>query len=522
MTMVSHCSFDAMKMMQTLFLSLLASAAFVLAASADDSSIMPVVFPKLEINGYPARMFLTTSVPGTGLIDPLDKHLKLKGQADWVETQGLSFRISDQTPVKGGGQTFMAPILSVRLPLWARVLSHLVKIPVDGVVGWPEVRDNILVFDSAQHTIRRAEQLPPETSGWLKLKVVPDDSLLLELPLPDGEMGTLGVDTCQGGSTAIMMSADQWKEWKSAHSHPGWAEEIKLGALTLTDVKVKEMSTREENSLLDETPRARAAWKLGMAALTRMDLVVDAQNGWAYLHPKPPQTKTKAPIEDVEWKVAENVRLSSDNLFVYSGIYKWFKNDLTGAEADFTHSLELNRRNADAYSERGAVREVLGDFSNAVSNYDKVIELRPSNSEWERLYRQALLWRLGHPAQEAAKPVVEEKKNAEPVIALDAVEVQAVRPRGKARWVKTIGLFLRGTLDETELLAEARKSEGSSSASEQKAQADYYIGMMRLSKGDQPGARAWFKKCVAAGIKDDCEYNFADAELARMTGAKPR
>ena len=210
MTMVSHCSFDAMKMMQTLFLSLLASAAFVLAASADDSSIMPVVFPKLEINGYPARMFLTTSVPGTGLIDPLDKHLKLKGQADWVETQGLSFRISDQTPVKGGGQTFMAPILSVRLPLWARVLSHLVKIPVDGVVGWPEVRDNILVFDSAQHKIRRAEQLPPETSGWVKLKVVPDDSLLLELPLPDGEMGTLGVDTCQGGSTAIMMSADQW------------------------------------------------------------------------------------------------------------------------------------------------------------------------------------------------------------------------------------------------------------------------------------------------------------------------
>jgi lipoprotein NlpI len=83
-------------------------------------------------------------------------------------------------------------------------------------------------------------------------------------------------------------------------------------------------------------------------------------------------------------------------------------------------------------------------------------------------------------------------------------------------------LFLRGTLDEKELLAEARKSEGSSSASEQKAQADYYIGMMRLSKGDQPGARVWFKKCVAAGIKDDCEYNFAVAELARMAGATSR
>jgi lipoprotein NlpI len=511
-----------MKMMQTLIRGLLASAAFVLTASADDTEIMPVAFPKIEINGHPARMFLTTLVSGSGFIDPLDKHLKLKGQADWVEVQGLSFRISDQTQVKGGGQTFMAPILSVRLPLWARVLTHLVKIPVDGVVGWPEVRDNILVFDSAQHTIRRVEQLPPETAGWLKLKVVPDDLLLLELPLPDGEMATLGVDSCQGGSTAIMMSSAQWKEWKSAHSHPGWAEEIKLGALTLTDVKIKEMSTREENSLLDETPGAQAAYKLGMAALERMDLVVDAKNGWAYLHPKPPQIKTKAAAVEVEWKVADNVRLGSDNLFVYSGIYKWYKNDFTGAEADFTHSLELNSRNADAYTERGEVREVLGDFPSAVSNYDRLIELRPANSEWERLYRQTLLWRLGRPPQEEPKPVVEVKKTPEPVIALDAVEVQGVRLRGKERWVKTLGLFLRGTLDEKELLTAARKSEGSSSASQRKAQAYYYIGMMRLSKGDQAGARQWFKKCVAAGVKDDCEYNFAAAELARMAGVKPR
>jgi tetratricopeptide (TPR) repeat protein len=393
----------------------------------------------------------------------------------------------------------------------------LVKIPVDGVVGWPEIRDNILVFDSAKRTIRRVEQLPPETSGWLKLKVVPDDYLLLELPLPDGETGTLGLDTLEGGSTAVLMSEAPWKEWKAAHSHPSRAEEIKLGPLTLTDVKVKEMSAREANDLLDETPAVKSVWMLGLSALMRLDLVVDAKNGWAYLNPKPPLNKTNAPPEAGEWKVADNVRVSNDNFFVYSGTYKWYIHDYTGAEADYNHALELNPRNADAYSGCGTIRQVLGDFTNAVSNYDKVIALRPNNSAWERLYRQTLLWRLGRPPQEEeAKPAVVEIKSPEPAIALEPVVVQGARPRTKERWVKTLALFQRGDLDEKELLAAAKRHDGSESVSSQKAEAYYYIGMMRLSKGDQAGAREWLKKCRSAGMKDSSEYYFAVAELARM------
>jgi lipoprotein NlpI len=295
-----------------------------------------------------------------------------------------------------------------------------------------------------------------------------------------------------------------------------------LGALTLTDVAVKEMSAREASDLLDETPAAKAVWSLGMTGLMRLDLVVDGKNGWAYLHPKPPLNKTNAPPAGGEWKVADNVRVSSDNLFVYAGIYKWYLNDFAGAEADYTHALALNPRNADAYSERGAVREVLGDFSNAVSNYDKVIELRPATSEWERLYRQALLWRAGRPPAIEAKPAAVEKKSPESAIALEPVVVQGVRPRVKERWPKSLALFLQGDLDEKELLAAAKKSDGTATVSAQKAQADYYIGMMRLSQGDKAGAHEWFKKCRAAGMKDDDEYYFAVAELARLAAAPPR
>jgi lipoprotein NlpI len=88
--------------------------------------------------------------------------------------------------------------------------------------------------------------------------------------------------------------------------------------------------------------------------------------------------------------------------------------------------------------------------------------------------------------------------------------------------VKTLGLYLRGTLDEKDLLTAAKQKVSEAPVSEQKAQAEYYIGMVHLSKGDKPGAREWLKKCRSAGIKDDDEYYFAVAELARLAAAPPR
>lgn len=515
-----------MKIIQTLLGSLLLSAAFVPTGWAEGLSINCVDFQEMEINGRPARMVLMTSLPATGLLDLDAKHLGLKTPGTWEDIARVSVRISELTPVQEAGQTFMAPILVARLPWWARLASHFCTIPADGAVGWPEVRDNILVFDSGDRTIRRAEHLPPETSGWLKFKILPDDYLLLDVPLADGGKGTVWIDSAE--SQSVMVPPAQWKEWKAAYPHPARGDEIRLGALTLTDVAVKELSTGEAKDLLNETPTATAVWKLGMAALTRLDLVVDGKDGWAYLHPKPPEPKntTNAPVAEGDWRVAENVRLSSDNLFVYAGLYKQYKDDFIGALADFNHALQLNPRNADAYANRGAVREIQGDFPSAVADYDKVIELRPERSEWQRLYRQALLLRMGPLAESAAKPGARGKEASESPVALEPVVVSAMRPKGAAasqkRWVETLELFLAGKLDEKELLALAKKSDGQLPASEQKTLAYYYIGMMRLSKGDSAGARECLQKCRGAGQKDDDEYFFAGAELSRLDASAPR
>jgi lipoprotein NlpI len=506
-------------MIQTLFRSLLMSAAFVLTGwGADGLTINCVDFQKIEINGRPARMILITSLGATGLLDAEARRLGLKGHETWVEAFRLTVRISESTPVQDAGQNFMAPIPIVRLPWWARLASHFFTIPVDGAVGWPEVRDNILVFDSAARTIRRVEQLPPETAGWMRLKVVPSDCLLLELPLTNGEMGVIWVETSE--SQSVLIPPTQWKEWKASYPHSARADEIKLGPLTLTDVAVKELSAGDAKVLLNVTPAATALWVLGISALTRLDLVVDGKNGRAYLHPKPPDpphNPTNTSPSKGDWKVAENVRLSSDNLFVYSGLYKLHKNDFIGALADFNHTLELNPRNFDAYSGRGVIREVLGDYPVAVSNYDQVIKLRPDNSEWERLYRQALLWRLARSPEKDTNPAAGGK-----VVVLEPVVVYGYRQGRKEHWTKTLALFLDGMMDEKALLAAAKKSDGELPASEQKALASYYIGIMRLSKGDQKGACEWLQKCRAAGFKDDPEYYFSAAELVRMDAVVPR
>ena len=167
--------------------------------------------------------------------------------------------------------------------------------------------------------------------------------------------------------------------------------------------------------------------------------------------------------------------------------------DLAGAIADCTRSLEIDPSNADAYSRRGAAREIRGDFADALSDIDKVIDLRPEDADYERLYRQTLLWRLGRPSEDLGNG----------------------SNTWKGHWTKTIGLYLSGRIDEKTLLEAAKKSDVEP-AGGQKCEAEYYIGMMHLSKGDKDAARASFRKSRSVVLNDYDEYRFAGAELARL------
>ena len=168
-------------------------------------------------------------------------------------------------------------------------------------------------------------------------------------------------------------------------------------------------------------------------------------------------------------------------------------------DVDDLGAMLCGRMNAKAHTLRGVAREVLGDFSGAVSDYDEVIKLKPADSDWERLYRQTLLWRLGCPPEAFSKDL----------------------GGCKLGWTQTIARFLAGQLDEAALLEAAQKNNGVA-VPEQNGLAWYYIGTMRLSKGDLAGAREMFEKCLHDHLKGDDEYEFAVAELARLKTATPQ
>ncbi|HEX3718553.1 MAG TPA: tetratricopeptide repeat protein [Verrucomicrobiae bacterium] len=541
-----------MKVLKVLLRGPVLAAAVVLSASAGRQPDTRVVFPVTAINGRPAHLLLDTGSSSSVLFDGGAKRLGLKPTG-----------FTDPVPITADGQTFTAPIPTFRFqtPWYFRLAFVRAKISADGLIGWPEVRDNILVFDADKRVVRSVDKLPPETAGWMKLKVIPSRWLLLEVPMDNGQAGVLEVDT--GSFWAVEMPPWEWKQWKADHpkapltAHWGgiasfgisrfqvaWADKVKLGALTLTDIPVQNMPASLGTYLRDQAPDAKAEWAIGMYALMRMNLIVDGKNGWAYVHPKPapgpaypgvkrPNFKGGGPDGVANWTVADSVRLSGDSLYVSSGEYKWGKNDFAGALADYDHALALNPNNAEArsdrgdlrafqgdtqgaiadctksielnptdpdtYSRRGAAREIRGDFSDAVADYEKVLELRSEDSDYERLYRDSLLWRLGRRPD----------------------DLSSASTIWKGRWTKKIGMFLAGKIDERSLLAAARIKDAEPVAG-QKCEAWYYIGMFHLSKGDKDDARVSFRASRAVVLNDYDEYRFAGAELARLDAVARR
>jgi PDZ domain/Aspartyl protease len=243
-----------------------------------------------RIDGKPARMYLDTGAENVWL------------SRKSVERLGLKLR-----PVKGGsGSHFFAGTVSGELT--ATGISWKGRFSVynaangmnreDGMIGWPQVRDHIIRFDASTGAFTFLTSVPVALTGWIQLPLEGRLKVLaLKAPAAAGG-GLILVDT--GSSSGVGLPPAAWSDWKANNKlkprtltagyaldvglmvrEQAWADRLVVPGLTLTDAVVEEADKWSLGSA-----GSQHVATLGLAALKRLDLIVDGKRGVAYLRPK--------------------------------------------------------------------------------------------------------------------------------------------------------------------------------------------------------------------------------------------
>jgi hypothetical protein len=169
---------------------------------------------------------------------------------------------------------------------------------MDGFIGWPALRQNIVIIQVADRKWSLADHLPAPVRNTARVGMYSSQDVLVLDAGRRPQHVAIFVDT--GMSDGVKLAPQLWRAWRAAHPRapttlnsyftPGaglvvaeecWADEIELGTLTLHDVPVQPASASD----LAAVPQDYAA-TLGLVALARVDLAVDSPHGTATVTPR--------------------------------------------------------------------------------------------------------------------------------------------------------------------------------------------------------------------------------------------
>ena len=277
---------------------------WALTAQATDERILL----DATINGKPARLVFDTGASDLILFRKGAERLGLK-----VTEPPRDLRVAPGEVAAGRTEPCDLVLGSTRTRTAFRVFEppSFLKMGVDGAVGWQPIRYNTIQIDAGLRKATWLTNEPPEAATWLKFRIRGQSRILcLEIPGQDDNRGVLSLDT--GSSCGVALNPDKWRVWKAAHTNqpatlmagymPGagtvvteefWAKELTFGPLVLTEVPIMLANVAEQAM---GSPGFEAS--LGLAALKRLDLIIDGNLGIAYISPKstpPPLYRAQSP-----------------------------------------------------------------------------------------------------------------------------------------------------------------------------------------------------------------------------------
>ncbi len=450
-----------------------------------------------------------------------------------------------------GHETYRLKLATVHVPLpWGWLID------LDGVIGWPDLKDDLFTFDAADDAIKRVDRLPLDTNGWSRLPLNrPAGVLALEIARPDGKTGVLEVDT--GNAEGISLSPARWKEWRATHPHargrwqfnfmPGSgpalgrryeAEDLAIGPLVWKRVNIRK-ARPSETGIVEGDDVFEAS--IGLAALRQLNLIIDRTNHMAYVRRDP----DCVPSQETHRRNARRGAMASTNSTVRLGLREheywdlavealhsgkldtaitnasWLlalrpdhagalavrgiatfrmhfahgsATNLDQARGDLSRALELDPDISSLYSIRGYIYYLTQRWDDALSDFRHFCEKAPNQANYQRFF----IWLIR--AREGEQAAADQE--------LGAWCGPGKKPKA-TRWEKNIGAFLLGRMSEPDLLGAARHGNDSG----RQCEAWFYAGMKRLFSGDTATARDYFQKCLATDRTDYDEYNLAAAEL---------
>ena len=252
-----------------------------------------------KINGKTARLVFDTGCSvHLALFRPAAQRLDLKLRApENQDRQRAPYWLTDECTVKLPWGFWGLARAKMQLSVFD-FPSSVNQEGMDGAVGWPVFNRRILELNAAGAKFRFLKKVPREALAWTKLRVQTVNGVLA-LEVPDGARsnGIIFVDT--GSPWGVDLSPEKWGEWKAAHPNEpttltrnynpqtgwfvreqAWSDRVSLEPLELTDVMVEEAVPLFPRRFDGD------GGIIGLAALKRLDCIVDGKEGVAYLRPK--------------------------------------------------------------------------------------------------------------------------------------------------------------------------------------------------------------------------------------------
>jgi hypothetical protein len=303
-------------------------AALALAIAAAQSHCLAQVEERLwvdaTVNGKPARFIFDTGASDLVLFPKGASRLGLSYTNPPKDIQLAPGQVplgrSEPCDLQIGGSSFRTTFGVFELPA-------VLPMTADGVLGWQPLRSNIFLIDASHSAVVGLPEVPSETTNWMRLNLATNSDLQLEVPGQHGRTLSVLVDT--GFDRGVKLFPDQWRAWTADHpkqpmtlnayytpyvglvvARESWARKLAIGSLVLTDVPV--MGADKADLAIGST-NTRAT--LGLAALKRLDFIINGKAGVAWISPK---STAPAPYEHNRLgAVFAPVNLQSEDLIAH-------------------------------------------------------------------------------------------------------------------------------------------------------------------------------------------------------------